>query len=179
MSTTTYYTKEHKQLPGFGLLALGVSLLAYVFCKANIVESSACYVGLLLFISGSMQIMIGMRSQKRGNSYAAGILLPFGMFWLSLISYEIFPKLGYGDTPSAIATFSYLSLWMLFVAILFLRSFRHSLSTQALYGTMMACLMLLSLDQLRADQVFLIAGCIFGLCAALIAMYMAITQSSD
>ena len=179
MSTTTYYTEEHKQLPGFGLLALGVSLLAYVFCKANIVEHSACYIGGLLLISGTVQIMVGMRSQKQGHLYAAGTLLPFGMFWLSLISYEVFPKLGYGETPSAMATFSYLSLWALFVAILFLRSFRQGLSMQYLYGTMMVCLLSLSLDQLRGDQVFLIAGCIFGLCSALIAMYMALIQFGD
>jgi len=179
MSTTTYRTDEHKQLPGFGLLALGVSLFAYIFCKANIVEHSACYIGGLLLISGTVQIVIGIHSQKRGHLYAAGILLPFGMFWLSLISYEVFPKMGYGETPGAIATFSYLSLWALFVTILFLRSFRHDLSMQSLYGTMMVCLMLLSLDQLRNDRVFLTTGCIFGLCASLIAIYMAMRRFSD
>ncbi len=176
---TTYYTAEQKQLPGFGLLALGVSLLAYVFCKANIVENSACYIGYLLLIGGSIQIMTGMHSQKQGHPFAAGTLLPFGMFWLSIIGHEVFPKLGYGESPSTMATFSYLSLWALFVAILFLRSFRQSVSMQYLYGTMMVCLLSLSLDQLRDDQVFLVFGCVFGLGSALIAIYMAITQFAD
>ncbi len=179
MNTTTYYTKEHKQLPGFGLLALGVSLLAYIFCKANVVEHSACYIGYLLLISGAVQIMVGIHGQKQGHRYAAGTFLPFGMFWLSLIGYEVFPRLGYGESPSTMATFSYLSLWALFVAILFLRSFRQGLSMQYLYGTMMVCLMSLSLDQLREGQIFLTIGCIFGLCSALIAMYMAIVQFGD
>ena len=44
---------------------------------------------------------------------------------------------------------------VLVVAILFLRSFRQGLSMQYLYGTMMVCLMSLSLDQLREGQIFL------------------------
>jgi succinate-acetate transporter protein len=171
---TTHYTEEQKRLPSFGLLALGVSLLAYIFCKADMFEFSAYYIGCLLLLTGSIQIVVGIRSQKKGHPYAAGTLLPLGMFWLSIIGYEIFPMLGYGESPSAMATFLYLSLWALFVAILFLRSFRQSTSMRYLYGTMMVCLMLLSLDQLRNDQVFLLVGCAFGLCSALVAMYMAV-----
>ncbi len=171
---TPYNPKEHKQLPSFGLLALGISLLTYIFYKVDMFESSAFYIGCLLLISGSIQIMVGMRSQKQGHPYAAGTLLPLGMFWLSIIGLEVFPKLGYGESPSAMVTVSYLSLWALFVALLFLRSFRQSISMRYLYGTMMIFLLLLSLDQVRDDQVFLLLGCVFGLCSALVAMYAAI-----
>lgn len=171
---TPYDKKEHKQLPSFGLLALGISLLTYIFYKADMFETSVFYIGCLLLISGSIQIMVGLRSQKQGHPYAAGTLLPLGMFWLSIIGLEVFPRLGYGASPSAMVTVAYLSLWTLFVAILFLRSFQQSLSMRYLYGTMMVCLLSLSLDQMRDDQFFLLLGCVFGFSAALVAMYTAI-----
>ena len=174
---TAFYSDQQKRLPRFGLLTLGISLLAYIFCKANIAESSACYVGGILLVTAGIQIMVGMRSQQQGQSYAAATLLPFGMFWLSIIGYEIFPRVGLGQTPDAITMCSYLSLWAMFVAILFLRSFRQRLAMQNLYGTMMVCLMSLSLDQMRGDQIFLAIGCVFGLYAAFVAIYMALVGS--
>ncbi|SDZ97314.1 Succinate-acetate transporter protein [Desulfuromusa kysingii] len=171
---TDYYSPEQKRLPRSGLLALAMSLMAYVVCMSGLFESSATLIGIVLLVTGAIQILIGMRSQQQGHPYAAATLLPFGMFWLSIIGYEIFPRIGIGLPPNAVAMFSYLSIWSLFVAILFLRSFRQRLAMQYLYGTMMVCLMALSLDQLREDSVFLAIGCVFGLFSALVAAYVAL-----
>ena len=171
---TDYYSSEQKNVPRLGLLALAFSLMAYVFCMSGKFESSATLIGVILLVTGSVQILIGMRSQQQGHPYAAATLLPFGMFWLSMIGYEIFPKLGIGLPPTGIAMFSYLSIWALFVSILFLRSFRQRLAMQNLYGTLMICLLSLSLDQMRADTVFLAVGCIFGIISAFVAIYMAL-----
>ena len=176
---TDYYSPEQKRLPRVGLLALAISLLAYVFCMSGMFESSATLIGIVLLVTGGIQILIGMHSQQQGHPYAAATLLPFGMFWLSIIGYEIFPKLGVGLPPNAVAMFSYLSIWALFVAILFLRSFRQRLAMQYLYGTMMICLLSLSLDQMRDDTVFLAIGCGFGLFSAFVAIYIALLAFPD
>lgn len=114
-----YYSSEQKHMPRLGLLALAFSLVAYVFGISGRFESSATLIGVILLVAGSIQILIGIRSQQQGHPYAAATLLPFGMFWLSMIGYEIFPKIGIGLPPNGIAMFSYLSLWALFVAMLF------------------------------------------------------------
>ncbi len=173
------YSNQQKNLPPCGLLALGISLFAYIFCQASLFESSVYYLGIILLITGGIQIMIGMRSHQQGNSYAAAILLPFGLFWLSIIGYEIFPKLGFGQHPDSIAMFAYLTMWTMFVAIQFLGSFRRNLTMQYLYGTLMVCLLSLSIDQLREDWVFLAIGCVFGIVAAFVAISTALTQFSE
>ncbi|MCK4621043.1 MAG: acetate uptake transporter [Desulfuromonadales bacterium] len=172
-------SNQQKNLPPCGLLALGISLVAYIFCQAGLFESSVYYSGIILLIAGGIQIMIGLRSQQQGNSYAAAILLPFGFFWLSIIGYEIFPRLGFGQHPGSTAMFAYLTMWAMFVAIQFLGSFRQNLTMQYLYGTMMVCLLSLSIDQLREDQVFLAIGCVFGVVAAFVAISTALTQFSE
>lgn len=172
--SNTFFSAEQKHFPRMGLLALGISLFAYIVCISGMFESSARWIGVVLLLTGAIQILIGMRSQQQGHPYAAATLLPFGMFWLSIIGYEIFPQIGIGQPPNPVAMFSYLSIWALFVAILLLRSFRQRLSMQCLYGTLMFCLMALSLDQLRDDTVFLAIGCVVGFVAACIAMYVAL-----
>ena len=174
--SNTCFIADQKRLPRFSLLALGGSLLAYVSCKSGMFASSTCYIGLILLVTGGIQIATAVHAHQQRDTYVAATLLPFGMFWLSIISYDVFPKLGVGSSPSSMTMFSYLSIWGLFVAILFLRSFRQRLSMQCLYGTMMACLLSLSLDQLRTDHVFLLIGCTFGLFAASIAVCTALVQ---
>ena len=133
--------------------------------------------GIVLVSAGIIQLTCGMRSQQQGNPRVAATLLPFGLFWLSLISYEVFPELGIGRHPNAITMFSYLSLWALFAAVLFLGSFRRSLAVQTLYGAIMCSLLALSMNHLRDDQIFLLLGCLCGFVASMTAFYIAIAQS--
>jgi hypothetical protein len=133
--------------------------------------------GVILACGAAVQLMYGLYSQQRGDTRPAAILLPFGIFWLSLVSYDVFPELGLGRHPGDITMFSYLSLWGLFVAILFLGSFRRSLAVRLLYGTLMFSLLSLSMNHLRADQVFLLLGCLSGFISSLTAVYIAAAQA--
>lgn len=165
------------ELPGPALLALAVSLLIYLFSLLGPYSPPVLLSGILLMCGGVIQLTYGLLSQQQGHPRAAATLLPFGFFWLSLISYEIFPELGIGRHPNAITMFSYLSLWALFAAILFLGSFRRSIAVQTLYGTFMCSLLALSMNHLRDDQIFLFLGCLCGLIAALTALYIAVAQT--
>ncbi len=176
MSTSLQSSQQNK-LPNLGLLALAATLAIYVFSQIEPYRPPAIITGAVLLCGGCLQLLSGIRSQQQGRVYASATLLPLGIFWLSLISYEIFPELGLGRHPNPITMFSFLSLWGLFVAILFLGSFRQSLAAQALYGTMMFSFLALAMNHLRDDQVFLLLGGITGICASVIAVYMFLAQS--
>jgi hypothetical protein len=121
--------------------------------------------------------MYALYSHQRGDARSAAVLLPFGIFWLSLVSYNVFPELGLGRHPNAITMFAYLSLWGLFVAILFLGSFRRSLAVQIFFGSLLFSLLSLSMNYLRNDQVFLFIGCSCGFLSSLTAIYIAGAQT--
>lgn len=165
-----------QELPGPALLALALSLLIYLLSLLGPYRPPVLLTGIVLVCGGVIQLSYGLRSHQLGHPRAAAILLPFGFFWLSLISYNVFPELGIGRHPNAITMFSYLSLWGLFAAILFLGSFRRSLAVQILYGAFMCSLLALSMDHLREDQVFLLLGCLCGFVAVLTAIYIAVAQ---
>lgn len=176
---TSIRTVRQENLPTVGLLGLGVGLAAYISCQSGAFDQSTCWIALALLIAGVLQIFSSLRYQHQGRSHAAATFLPFGIFWLSIIGYQIFPKLGVGQAPNNIAMFSYLSLWALFVAIIFLASFRQNVAVLWLYGSMMMSFMALAADQLRADHIFLIIGCIGGFMAAFFALYICLAQFSQ
>ena len=172
----TVSQEQQYQYPIIGLLALAVTLTVYMLNQIEMFRPSAMSAGLVLVIGGCLQLFSGIRSHQQGRPYAAATMLPLGIFWLSLISYDIFPQLGMGRHPNAITMFSYLSIWGLFMAILFLGSFRQNLVIQTLYGSMMFSFLALAMNHLRDDQVFLLIGCSMGTFASVVAVYMAFAQ---
>lgn len=166
-----------QELPGPALIALAVSLLTYTASLLEPWQPPVPVTGILLGCAAVILLFYGLHSHQQGQPQITATLLPLGLFWLSLISYEVFPALGLGRHPDAVTMFSYLSLWGMFSAILFLGSFRRSIALQGLYGAVMCALLALSMDHLREDQVFLWIGCAWGFLASLIAVYIAIAQA--
>ncbi len=164
------------KIPSLGLLALAISTSAYAFSQTGFYQTPASTLGTVLLIGGGAQIMAGMRSRKLGSLSATATMLPLGMFWLSLIGFEIFPQLGLGITPGPVTMVAYLSMWGLFAAILFLGSFQQSRALQLVFSSLMFCLLFLAMGKLRENQVFLLIGGISGVTCGLAAGYTGLAQ---
>lgn len=164
------------EFPSPALAALALSLAIYLLSLLGSYRPPALLTGIILVCGAVVQLMYALYSRQRGDSRTAAIFLPFGIFWLSLVSYSVFPELGLGRHPNAITMFSYLSLWGFFVAILFLGSFRRSLAVQIFFGSLVFSLLSLSMNHLRDDQVFLFIGCLCGFFSSLTAVYIAVAQ---
>ncbi len=172
--TSSFVLSE--ELPGPALLAFAAALVVYLLSLLGFFQLPVLITGIVLASAAVIQLLYGVRRQQQGQPQEAATLLPFGIFWLSLISYDIFPQLGLGRHPDAITMFCYLSLWGMFSAILFLGSFQRSVSVQVFYGAMMCSLLALSTDHLRDDQVFLFLGSGCGFLASVLALYIALAQ---
>lgn len=165
------------EFPSPPLVALALSLTVYLLSLLGSYRPPVLLTGIILVCGAVVQLMYALISQQRGDSRTAAVLLPFGIFWLSLVSYDVFPELGLGRHPNSITMFSYLSLWGFFVAILFLGSFRRSLAVQIFFGSLLFSLLSLSMNYLRDDQVFLVLGCSCGFFSSLAAIYIAVAQT--
>jgi hypothetical protein len=102
--------------------------------------------------------------------------MPLGLFWLSLIGFEIFPELGFGRHPSPVAMVAYLSMWGFFAALLFLGSFRQNHALQLIYGALMICLLLLAMGNLKENPLLLLFGSLAGIICGLAAGCTALAQ---
>jgi succinate-acetate transporter protein len=164
------------RIPSLGLLALAISISTYAFSQTGYTHTPAATLGTVLLLGGGMQIMAGMRSRQYCGPSALATLLPLGMFWLSLIGFEVFPRLGFGQTPGAVTMVAYLSMWGLFAAILFLGSFQQSRALQLVFSALMFCLLFLAMGKLRNNPVFLVIGGISGVVCGLAAGYTGLAQ---
>lgn len=165
------------EFPSPALVALALSLTVYLLSLLGAYQPPALLTGIVLVSGAVVQLMYALYGHQQGDSRTAATFLPFGIFWLSLVSYNVFPELGLGRHPNDLTMFSYLSLWGFFVAILFLGSFRRSLAVQVLFGTLLFSLLSLSMNHLRGDRVFLGIGCLCGFLSAFAAVYIAVAQT--
>jgi len=167
---------QENKIPSLGLIALALSITTYAFSQTGLYHTPASTLGTVLLLGGGMQIMAGMRSRQCGSLSATAAMLPLGMFWLSLIGFEVFPRLGFGETPGAVTMVAYLSMWGLFAAILFLGSFQQSRALQLVFSALMFCLLFLAMGKLRNNPVFLIIGGVSGMVCGLAAGYTGLAQ---
>lgn len=166
----------HNSIPSLGLLALALTIITYAFNRAGLIQPPVTSLGTVLLLGGGLQILAGVRTKPAGNATASATLLPLGLFWLSLIGFEIFPSLGFGKHPSPVAMVAYLSMWGFFAALLFLASFRQSRALQLVFSTLMICLMLLALGTLKENPVLMLCGSLSGIISGLAAGYTSMAQ---
>ncbi len=173
---TTDLSAAQNKIPSLGLLALAVSSSTYALAQTDYIATTASTLGIILLICGGLQIMSALRSRHTGSLAATATMLPLGLFWLSLIAFEVFPKLGLGQTPSAVTIVAYLSMWGLFAAILFLGSFQQSRALQLVFSSLMFCLLFLAMGKLRNNAIFLLIGGTSGVICGLAAGYTGLAQ---
>lgn len=164
------------KIPSLGLIALALSITTYAFSQTGFYNTPAATLGTVLLLGGGLQIMAGMHSRQYGSLTATAAMLPLGMFWLSLIGFEVFPRLGFGESPGALTMVAYLSMWGLFASILFLGSFQQSRALQLVFSSLMFCLLFLAMGKLRNNSVFLVIGGISGVGCGLAAGYTGFAQ---
>lgn len=163
-------------LPSLGLFALALTLATYAITQMGLVKPPAISLATVLLLGGGLQLLIGMQQRQQPDSTATATLLPLGLFWLSLIAFDVFPNLGLGHHPRPVVMVAYLSMWGFFAALLFLASFRQSRALQLVFGTLMICLLLLALSRLRDNPTFHLYGGVAGLISALVAVYTGVAQ---
>ncbi|HEY5672199.1 MAG TPA: acetate uptake transporter [Malonomonas sp.] len=166
----------HNQIPSLGLFALALTISTYAFSQIHLLQPPVTSLGTVLLIGGGLQILTGLHSHSEGLNTARTTLVPLGLFWLSLIGFEVFPELGYGRHPSPVAMVAYLSMWGFFVALLFLGSFRQSRPLQLIYATLMVCLLLLAMATLKENPLLLLFGSLAGIICGLTAGCTALAQ---
>lgn len=173
---TADLSPAQNRIPSLGLLALAVCSATYAIAQTGFIATTASTLGIVLLIGGGLQIMSALRSRHTGSLAATATLLPLGLFWLSVIAFEVFPKLGLGQTPNAVTIVAYLSMWGLFAAILFLGSFQQSRALQLVFSSLMFCLLFIAMGKLRNNSVFLLIGGTSGVICGLASGYTSLAQ---
>lgn len=129
-----------------GLLAFGMTTVLLNFHNAGFFELNTMILAMGLFYGGTAQVIAGIMEWKKGNTFATTAFVSYGFFWLSLVALVVLPKAIPGLTATnetALAT--YLALWGLFTAVMFVGTLRLSRALQVVFGTLTILFALLAI----------------------------------
>jgi succinate-acetate transporter protein len=126
--------------------------------------------GLAIFYGGIAQLLAGMWEFTKGNTFGALAFSSFGAFWLSfwyLVSH--LPKASASDVSKAVGT--YLLVWTIFTAYMFIASMRTSGAIMAVFALLTLTFLFLTIGAYADSSGMTKVGGWLGLVTALVAWY--------
>ena len=181
MPDTTTQIKDTPANPApLGLLGFGMTTVLLNFHNAGYYELNSMVLAMGICYGGIAQVIAGIMEWKKGNTFATTAFISYGFFWLSLVTLVLLPKL-FPASPvaatneSALAT--YLSMWGLFTAVMFLGTLRLNRALQFVFGSLTILFALLAVgDFTDASPEFKHFTGYEGLVCGLSAIYTGLAQ---
>lgn len=138
-----------------GLLAFGMTTVLLNLHNAGFYELNSMVLAMGIWYGGVAQIVAGMMEWRKGNTFATTAFLSYGLFWLSLVTLIVLPKLGWGAAPSDTAMAAYLAMWGLFTGVMFVGTLRLHVAGQVVFGSLTILFFLLAIgDFINASPGF-------------------------
>ena len=159
-----------------GLLGFGMTTVLLNLHNAGFFALGSMILSMGIFYGGIAQIIAGIFEWKKNNTFGATAFSSFGLFWLTLVGLLVMPKIGWGDANDKVAMASYLFMWGLFTAIMFIGTLKLNRALQFIFASLALLFFLLSLaDATGSAAVKTIAG-YEGIICGLSAVYAGLAQ---
>jgi len=134
-----------------------------------------------LFTGGLVQLLAGMWEYPRGNTFGATAFSSYGAFWMSYATILI-PSSGildsYAQNPDELsnALGIFLITWFIFTVLLMFGTIRRNIAFNVLLTFLALAFLLLACGEWSAKTSVTKAGGVFGLMAAIVAYYCAVSE---
>jgi uncharacterized protein len=146
-------------------------LLSLVNAGLFAADSMPLVLAMALAFGGGAQVLAGLLSFVRGNTFATVAFVAYGAFWLSFVAYVH----GGGGAPAAFVGW-YLFVWGVFTFFMWVASFRHNTALQLVFLTLWIAFFLLAAGDWFAAKALHVAGGYAGLVCACLATYLAAAE---
>lgn len=133
-------------------------------------ESLPLVLAMALAFGGAAQVLAGLLSFVRGNTFATVAFVSYGSFWLSFVVYA------HGTPAPAAFVGWYLFVWGVFTFFMWIAAFRHSTALQCVFLTLWVAFFLLAAGDWFAVKALHVAGGYAGLACAGLAAYLAAAE---
>lgn len=166
--TTTLLISDKTSNPApLGLAGFGLTTILLNLHNVGAFPLDSMIMSMGFFYGGLAQVIVGIMEWKKDNTFGTAAFTSYGLFWISLISIWILPKIGLAEAPTAQAMGSYLAVWALFSFFLFLATFKHYKALQIVFALVFLLFTLLSAASFTGNHLIQkIAGIVGILCGA-------------
>lgn len=131
--------------PGpLGLFGFGMTTVLLNLHNAGFFEINSMILAMGIFYGGTVQVIAGILESKKNNTFGMTAFISYGFFWLTLVGLLVMPKLGWIPAASETAMASYLTMWGIFTALLFIGTLRINRALQFVFATLTILFFLLA-----------------------------------
>ena len=146
MNESTTHLKDTTANPApLGLLGFGMTTVLLNLHNAGFYEINSMILAMGLCYGGAAQIVAGIMEWRKGNTFATTAFLSYGLFWFSLVTLMVLPKLGWASASNETAMAAYLSMWGQVTAVMFIGTFRLHVAGQIVFGSLTILFFLLAI----------------------------------
>jgi hypothetical protein len=134
-----------------GLTAFGVTTVLLNLSNAGYFALGSMILAMGIFYGGLAQVIAGIMEWKKNNTFGMTAFLSFGLFWLSLVTILVLPKLGLADATSATGLAAYFAMWGLFTLVMFVGALKTTRALQVVLGLLTLLFFLLAVGQITGN----------------------------
>jgi succinate-acetate transporter protein len=135
-----------------GLTAFGVTTVLLNLSNAGYFALGSMILAMGIFYGGLAQVIAGIMEWKKNNTFGMTAFLSFGLFWLSLVTLLVLPKLGLADATSATGMAAYFAMWGLFTLVMFLGALKTTRALQVVLGLLTLLFFLLAIAEITGNS---------------------------
>jgi succinate-acetate transporter protein len=133
-----------------GLLGFGLTTVLLNLHNAGFYELNSMILAMGLCYGGGAQIVAGIMEWKKGNTFATTAFVSYGFFWLSLVALLLLAKIPGVTATNETALATYLLMWGIFTAVMFLGTLKLSRAAQFVFGSLTLLFFLLAIGDFTA-----------------------------
>ena len=160
-----------------GLLGFGMTTVLLNLHNAGFFTLGSMILAMGLAYGGAAQIIAGIMEWKKNNTFGTTAFTSYGLFWLSLVLILILPKLGLADgTGGSTAMASYLTMWGIFTAVMFIGTLRANRALQFIFGSLTILFFLLALGDITGIEMITRVAGYEGIICGFSAVYTGLAQ---
>ena len=127
-----------------GLLGFGMTTVLLNLHNAGYYPMDSMILAMGIFYGGLAQIIAGIMEWKKKNTFGTTAFTSYGLFWLTLVALIFLPKLNLTAAPDDTAMGSYLLMWGIFTAVMFIGTLRINRALQFVFFSLALLFFLLA-----------------------------------
>lgn len=159
-----------------GLVAFGMTTVLLNLHNAGFFALGSMILAMGIFYGGLAQVIAGIEEWKKNNTFGATAFTSYGLFWLTLVTLLVLPKMGLADATDKIAMAAYLAMWGIFTLVMFIGTLKANRALQLVFATLAILFFLLAIGDATGNTTITVIAGYEGILCGFIAIYAGLAQ---
>ena len=159
-----------------GLVGFGMTTVLLNLHNAGFIALGTMILSMGIFYGGIAQVIAGILEWKKNNTFGATAFTSYGLFWLSLVGLIVFARIGWGEASDGMAMASYLFLWGIFTAFMFIGTLKLNRALQFVFGSLALLFFLLAVGDITGSATLKKIAGYEGIVCGISAIYTGLAQ---